>query len=212
MTITTPYEATPERVREPEAAAHARQTRRGRITLVLLALACVVPVAASYLAYYVWPPQGRVNYGELLPPAPLAELELAGVADQPALMRADLAGRWTLLYAGPGACEAPCEAALYAMRQSRLAQANEMERVARVWLITDGAAPRGALLAAHDGLRVARAEAAWLAQLPGAGSGRHIYLVDPLGNVMMRFPEQADAKGVIKDLQRLLKYSGLGRG
>jgi hypothetical protein len=194
------------------AARRTRQVRRGRMTFALLVLACVMPVAASYLAYYVWPPEGRVNYGTLLPPAPLPRVVLPGAAGQPGLERAEMDGRWTLLYAGAGACDGPCEAALYAMRQSRLAQASEMERVVRVWLVTDSVLPPAALLAAHDGLRVARARDEWLAQLPGAAAAHHVFLVDPLGNVMMRFPERADPKGVIKDLQRLLKYSALGRG
>jgi len=211
VTTTTLRDAAPDGG-DPAAAVRARQVRRGRITFALLVLACVVPVAASYLAYYVWPPQGRMNYGTLLSPTPLPRVVLSGVAGQPALDRAELEGRWTLLYAGTGGCGAACDAALYAMRQSRLAQASEMERVARVWLVTDAVAPPAALLAAHDGLRVARAHDGWLAQLPGAESAHHVFLVDPLGNVMMRFPERADPKGVIKDLQRLLKYSALGRG
>ncbi len=189
-----------------------RRRRRGRLTLALLALVCVAPVLASYLAYYVWPPGGRVNHGALLTPAPLPEAVLPGMAGQPALDREDLRGHWTLLYVGTGACGGPCEAALYTMRQARLAQADEMERVERVWLVTDAERPPASVLERHDGLRVAQAADAWLAQLPGATAGAHIFLVDPLGNVMMRFPDPADPKGVLRDLQRLLKYSPLGRG
>lgn len=191
------------------AAARAGSARR---TLFLLVLVCVVPVAASYLAFHLWPPQGRVNYGSLLAPAPLPPAWLDGAAGQPALARGELDGRWTLLYAGPGGCERACEAALYLMRQARLAQGKEMERVARLWLVTDAAAPPPALLEAHPGLRMARANEQWLARLPGAHTGQHVFLVDPLGNPMMRFPPEADPKGVIRDLQRLLKYSQLGRG
>lgn len=187
------------------------QRRAGRRTLLLLAFVCVLPVAASYLAYYVWQPSGRTNYGELLEPRPFPDGVLAGLVGQGDLARGELLGKWTLVFASPGACDAACADRLYLMRQSRLAQAKEMERVARLWLVADGGDPAPATLSAHDGLRVARATPDWLARLPGAAAGQHVYLVDPLGNVMMRFPADADPRRVVKDLQRLLKYSGLGR-
>lgn len=192
----------------PDAVA---RTRAGRRTLALLAFVCVLPVLASYFAYYVWQPEGRANYGELLVPASLPDAVLPGVAGQPDFARKELEGRWTLLFAASAACDHACADALYLMRQSRLAQGEEMERVARLWLVSDAATPAGELLAAHDGLRLARATPAWLAQLPAAERGRHVYLVDPRGSVMMRFPENAEPRRVIKDLQRLLKYSALGR-
>ncbi|NMG44925.1 hypothetical protein GPA22_14455 [Aromatoleum toluvorans] len=188
------------------------QTRAGRRTLALLAFVCVLPVAASYFAYYVWQPEGRTNYGELLVPAALPDAVLPGVAGQPDFARSELDGRWTLLFAAPGTCDRACAEALYAMRQSRLAQGEEMDRVARLWLVSDAATPADDLLAPHAGLRLARATPAWLERLPGAERGRHVYLVDPRGSVMMRFPENADPRRVVKDLQRLLKYSALGRG
>ncbi|NMG75973.1 hypothetical protein GPA25_14485 [Aromatoleum diolicum] len=178
----------------------------------MLALICALPVVASYLTYYLWQPDGRVNYGELIPPAALPAQPLTGVAGQPEFHRREFYGHWTLLFAGPGACDLVCEQALYLMRQSRLAQGQDMERVARLWLVADPVDPASDLLAHHNGLRLARASAVWLQQLPDAAAGRHVYLVDPLGNVMMRFPEKADPRRVIKDLQRLLKYSALGRG
>lgn len=187
------------------------QRRTGRRTLLLLALVCVVPVAASYLAYYVWPPAGRVNHGELLAPTALPGGTLAGVGGQGDFASDELVGRWTLLYAGPAACDADCAAMLYLTRQSRLAQGQEMERVARLWLVTDAGVPPEPVLAAQAGIRVARAVPAWLAQLPNAEAGRDAYLIDPLGQVMMRFPAGSDPRGVIRDLQRLLKYSALGR-
>ncbi|SIQ73392.1 hypothetical protein SAMN05421829_106168 [Aromatoleum tolulyticum] len=198
----------PPSVPAPDAAA---RTRAGRRTLALLAFVCVLPVVASYFAYYVWQPEGRANYGELLVPAALPDAVLPGVAGQPDVARKELEGRWTLLFAASGACDRACTDALYLMRQSRLAQGEEMERVARLWLVSDAAMPAAELLAVHDGLRLARATPAWLAHLPAAERGRHVYLVDPRGSVIMRFHENADPRRVIKDLQRLLKYSALGR-
>lgn len=193
--------------------------RRGRRTLLLLAFVCALPVLASYLMFYFWQPEGRVNHGELLRPTALPQHALPGAGGQPALQAAELHERWTLLMVADSACDAACERALYASRQARIAQAKEMERVARLWLLSDdGDLPPAQLaerFSAHGDLRVARADPAWLASLPGAQAGA-IFLVDPLGNVMMRFDDQPDAvreaREIVKDLQRLLKYSALGRG
>lgn len=192
--------------RRPPAAG-----REGRRTLILLALVCIVPVVASYLMYYLWRPTDTVNHGDLVTPAQLPAGVLEGVAGQPDFSRGELDGRWTLVTVAPAACGGACDAALYTMRQSRLAQGKEMPRVARLWLVTDDATPAAPTLAGHDGLRVARAVPAWLAQLPGAGQAGAVWLVDPMGNVMMRYARGAAPKGVIKDLERLLKYSPLGR-
>lgn len=203
-------------VRRPPITNDAR--RRARLTLLLLVLVCSLPVIASYLAFYVWQPDGRVNHGELITPAALPATTLAGLDGQPALTRQALEGRWTLVYAGAGRCEPVCEASLHAMRQARLAQGKEQARVTKLWLLDGEGPPVATQISGQSDLRLARAGADWLAQLPGAAQGRYVYLVDPRGNVMMRFdpavPEQ-DAteaiRGMVKDLQRLLKYSALGR-
>lgn len=184
--------------------------RNAKITLTALILVCTLPVIASYLAFYVWKPQDQVNYGQLIAPAALPEATLVVPDGRPPVDRASLDGHWTLVYAGAAACDDACRDALYATRQTRVAQGKEMERVARLWLVTDAAEPNPEVLATYSELQVAHADATWLSLLPGAEHGVHVFLVDPLGNVMMRFPEQADIKLVIKDLRRLLKYSGLG--
>ncbi len=200
---------------EPGSCAPPIDRARGRRTLLLLALVCVLPVAASYLTYYVWQPSGRVNYGELITPTPLPDGTLPGAPGQAPLSREALNGRWTLLYAGPPECPAACEAALFTMRQARLAQGKELERVARAWLVNGTASAVQLPADRVEGVQLGHVDPAagapWLAALPGAPAGTHLYLIDPLGNVMMRFPPQADIKRVAKDLQRLLKYSALGR-
>ncbi len=184
--------------------------RSAKLTLAAIIAVCTLPVIASYTTFYFWQPEDSVNYGELIPPTPLPEATLAAPAGQAALERDAMNGRWTLVYAGPASCDETCQQALYATRQTRLAQGKEMDRVSRLWLVTDNGTPSAELLATHRELRVAHADPAWLARLPGSEQGTHFYLVDPLGNVMMRFPQQPEIKLVIKDLQRLLKYSQLG--
>lgn len=202
-----PMQTGPQNAPEPPQG----MSRSAKRTLIALAVVCTLPVIASYLAFYVWKPQDRVNYGELITPTLLPDVSLPVPEGMPPVSRATVEGTWTLVYAGPGACGESCASAIYAMRQTRVAQRRDMERVSRLWLVTDQAAPAREVLAAHGDMHVAQADPQWLAAMPGAEQGVHFYLVDPLGYVMMRFPEQADIKRVIKDLERLLKYSALGR-
>ena len=143
-------------------------------------------------------PGAAGNYGALLPPRTASLAPLAA-----------LKGRWVLVQFDGGACGAWCERKLYIMRQIRRAQGKDMQRVERLWLITDAVQPRAELLAAIEGTLIAPAGAG--ADFPADGSVTdHIYLVDPLGNLMMRFPRDPDPSRMIKDLQRLLKVSGFG--
>jgi hypothetical protein len=106
-------------------------------------------------------------------------------------------------------CGASCERKLYIVRQVRRAQGKDAERIERLWLLTDGGTPRPELLAALDGSRIGPADAGLRSAFPGDALAS-IYLVDPLGNLMMRFPAEPDPSRMIKDLARLLKYSSFG--
>lgn len=181
-------------------------------TLILLVLVCTLPVAASYLTFYFWQPDGTVNYGELItPPVPLPEAVAQGFEEGQDVSLETLHGTWNMVYTGPGACDEDCQKALYAMRQSWLAQGEDQRRVERIWLVSDGVAPSAQVLDEQRGLMVAQAVPEWLEKLPGHETGGYFYLVDPIGNVMMRYDADPDISLVIKDLERLLKYSGLGR-
>lgn len=179
---------------------------KGRRTLLLLAAVTIAPVVASYSAYYFFPREQRTNYGELL--ATVAP-PLAGTrADGQPFALAQLRGKWVLAIAAPGACDASCQQALYATRQARTIQGREKERVQRVWLVTDDAAPAAALLQEHPDLTVARVPREALASLP-TGPDR-LYLIDPLGNLVLAFPRDPDIKRVAKDIERVLKASRIG--
>jgi hypothetical protein len=167
-----------------------------RNKLVWVAAVCIAPFVLGTAAYLLrWTPGTAANYGELIAPRPLSA---------PAL--APLRGKWVLVAFDAAACDAYCERKLYFMRQARRAQGEGASRVERLWVLTDGAQPRPELLAAIEGTRLARFPAA---EFPGAAAD-HIYLVDPLGNLMMRFPREPDPARMIRDLQRLLKYSRSG--
>lgn len=167
--------------------------------LFLIGAVCVAPVLAGWILFLTgWTPRDAGNYGELIPPRPLSA---------PAL--ASLRGKWVLVTFDAAACNAYCEEKLYFLRQVRKAQGKEFARVERLWVLTDGATPRAELLAAIEGTRIVQLKDIAGAQFPG-NPLQHVYVIDPLGNLMMRFPQDPDPSRMVKDLQRLLKSSRIG--
>jgi hypothetical protein len=197
------------------AEATRRRTRAGRLRMLLVLAMCASPVVASYLAYYVFKPEGRTNYGELIVPPrewpaalPLATLEGEAVAP------ARLAGQWLLVAVGPAACEAGCEQRLLMQRQLREMLGRERDRLDKVWLVTDAAplAPQlRQALEAHPATTVLRvpaeALAQWLAPAPGQQLADHLYLVDPMGRWVLRWAPQPEPSRVRRDIDRLLRAS-----
>lgn len=181
-----------------------------RQTLLLIAFLCTVPVAASYVAFYVRMPDQTTNYGTLLEPKPVTQEPLSAVDGAPFTL-AQLRGRWILIYAGSSACDESCRQSLYYMRQVRTALGKEMDRVERVWLLTDAGSPNDDLRKAHPGLHIVRGErSALLAQLNAGADMETVMTIDPLGNLMLRFPANPEPKRMLNDLQRLLKASRVG--
>jgi hypothetical protein len=214
-------------------SAHQRRQRR---LLIGLALFFFAPLAVSFLLYYGsggWRPRHRVNRGDLVSPArPLPDLSLPLAHDAAragentvlpkvvgSLTKPDfLKGKWTLLYWGGGSCSARCRADLYNMRQVRIALNRDMDRVQRVFLadgqccdwpylahehpdlitvlVTPEAHPLLALLPSFDGISPMTAD--------------RIYIIDPLGNLMMSYAPDAKPKGMLEDLKRLLGLSQVG--
>ena len=194
-----------------DASSH---TASGRWKMIMVLLVCAAPVLLSYFTYYVIRPEGRRNYGELVnPQRPLPALATQTLDGRAGQLTA-LQGQWLLISIAGAACDSACEQRLYFQRQLRESLGREKERLDRVWLVNDGAVPDsrlGPALAASTVLRVpADALAQWLAPAAGQRTEDHLYLVDPLGNLMMRFPANMDAAGAAKakrDLDRLLRAS-----
>ena len=202
----------------PDPAA----VRRGRRQLVALAALFFVPLAVAFWLYYGptdWRPAGGSNKGELVEPArPLPAISLP-MADGSPSGTGFLRDKWTMLYVGDGACDERCRNALHLTRQSRIALNKDMDRVQRVFLVTGHCCDRAFLAAEHPDLVVASVEdsasAALLApfpdydDVPAATAGR-IYLVDPLGNLLMSYPATAPDKALLTDLKKLLRLSHIG--
>jgi hypothetical protein len=190
------------------------RTRHGRLKLFLILLACAAPVLLSYFSYYVIRPDARHLYGELIEPQkdlPSWDgIDLQGGHTPLSQLR----GQWLLIAVGSGACAADCERTLFVQRQLHTLLNKDRERMDRVWLVTDGIAPKTDLLTAIQGTSVLKvmpdALGQWLAAAPGRTLSDHLYLVDPMGHWMMRFPSPEDAKAVSaikKDLERLMRAS-----
>lgn len=177
---------------------------RSRLTLWLIFAVCAAPLIASYVAYYFLRPAAHVNYGELLEPRPLPDAALALVDGRPFRL-SELKGQWVLVTVGGAACDERCRERLVYMRQVRLAQGRDIERIERLWLLTGAGTPDPALVAEHPGLRIARNGQS--AAPEAYSSPGQIHVVDPLGNLMMRFPPDPDPRRMLKDLARLLRHS-----
>jgi cytochrome oxidase Cu insertion factor (SCO1/SenC/PrrC family) len=190
--------------------------QRGRWILLLIALVCAAPIAISYFTYYVIKPQGgTTSYGALVEPQrPIPASLMATGDDGHAAPLASLKGQWLMISVDGGACGEACATKLYFMRQVRALQGEERGRIATVWLRTDDAVVPEVLKTAYPDTRMLRADAAALAQwLPATDTTKdtdHIYLVDPNGNLMMRFPAHADPSKINADVAKLLKWSRIG--
>lgn len=197
-----------------EDMAPPQQTRTGRWKMLLVLLVCAAPVVASYFTYYVVRPEGRRNFGELITPQyPLPDV-VATALDGTQVNLQTLKDQWLLISVAGGACDAACARQLYLQRQLREGLGKDKDRLDWVWLIDDAAPLAPELLPALKTATVLRVPAkdlqAWLAPAKGATLREHLFLVDPLGNWMLRFPAQLDTEQAPKakrDLERLLRAS-----
>jgi hypothetical protein len=189
--------------------------RKGRWKLFAVILICAAPLIASYMTYYVIKPQGRTNYGALIDPRayPMPDLGAATIDGKPIALDA-YKGKWMMVQVSDADCQEPCRKRLHDMRQLRLAQGKDMDRIERIWLITDDEPLETMVIREYDGTHMLRVKPdllkAWLPAEQGTTAADHIYLIDPLGNLMMRFPKDADPNKIKKDLSKLLKASRIG--
>jgi cytochrome oxidase Cu insertion factor (SCO1/SenC/PrrC family) len=194
----------------------AQNRHQGRL-LVILAVLFFAPLGLSFYLYYgrEWHPGSRVNAGALIDPArPLPALALplepGGVTD-PQFLK----GKWTFLYVQQGRCGDNCQRRLYDTRQVRTALDRDMDRVQRVFIGDADCCDLQALHAMHPDLiaiRASPADEALLVLLPRAAGDKseRIYLIDPLGNLMMFYEAGANPKGMLDDMKRLLGLSHIG--
>ena len=190
-----------------ERARGTATSAGGRRIIFLIAALALAPIVAAYVVYYWFPRQPAANYGTLLTTAPAPQI--AGMRADGSPFRLDeLRGRWVLLWGAPGDCGSACDKALYATRQARTMQGKEQDRIVRAWVVTGDAMPAPAVLAPHPDLVVIRAVRRAADLLPGEPGT--VYVIDPLGNLVLRYPDDPDIRGIANDLTRLLKASRIG--
>jgi cytochrome oxidase Cu insertion factor (SCO1/SenC/PrrC family) len=194
--------------------ADAQRTRMGRWKMIAMLLICASPVIASYFTYYVIRPEGRRNYGELIEPQKDMPQAAGKNLQGETVPLASLKGQWLLVNVSSGACAERCQQNLYFQRQLREILGRDKDRLDRVWLITDDAPVADTLLPALNMAHVLRLDAqvvqSWIIPAKDQQLQDHLYVIDPMGNFMMRFPANMDvpsASKVKRDLERLLKAS-----
>jgi hypothetical protein len=213
VTLTVHRVSEPD-VNDPEQLARSR-TVAGRLKMLLVLLVCAAPVLASYFTYFVLRPEGRTNYGTLIQPTRALPEGALHALNGAAVAPDALHGQWLLLAVGASSCEAACGRRLFMQRQLREMMGKERDRVDKVWLVSDEAPIPAQLLqamAATPAVTVLRADAAalarWLPPAPkGSAADAHLYVVDPMGELMMRFPPEPEPGRVKRDLERLLRAS-----
>lgn len=193
----------------------AQRTKDGRLKMLLVLLLCAAPVMASYFTYYVIRPEGRRNFGELIEPQRTTPPLVATSLEGQSVNLQTLKGQWLLVSVSGGACDPVCQNHLYLQRQLREALGKEKERLDWVWFISDAAPVPAALLPALKGATVLRVSAqqlsTWLQPTQGQQLADHLYVIDPMGNWMMRFAAGFNAEAAAKakrDIERLLRASG----
>jgi hypothetical protein len=205
--------STPD-LNDPRLAERSR-TISGRLKMLVVFLICAAPVVASYLTYFVLRPQSRSNYGELILPTRGLPPDLAlRTLDRQDVPARSLPGQWLLVVVGPSDCTGECGRRLFMQRQLREMLGRDRDRLDKVWFVTDdGPVPPRLRAAAEAGpaLQVLRVDAValgrWLAPAPGHSLADHLYIVDPLGEWMMRMPVDPDPAKVKRDLERLMRAS-----
>lgn len=205
-----------------EEGPKRKQATKNRLVLIVLAFVLVIPMASAYVLYAVgWRPSSTVNHGELVAPARLITDVRLRTRNDGEFDVKDVHGKWTFVYFGPAECRGECERSLYKMRQVRLAQGRHAERVERIFVVLGEPAVDDladttkdypgmvVVTGSRENIAVLAEQFALPAGTPLDGLGR-IYLMDPLGRLMMSYPLGADPSGMRKDLQRLLKVSRIG--
>ena len=197
----------------------AETTRRSRAGLVALAALFLVPLALSFYLYYgtSWRPSGGAQHGELIDPArplPSVQLPSAGGGTTDADL---LRGDWHLVYVGDGRCDAGCRDSLVKARQIRLALDKDVNRLSRVFLYSGGLGAHEYLAAEHPDLAAASVDGDAGTELlavfpsdPPPLTGGRLYLVDPLGNLLMSYPPDTPPRALLEDIERLLRLSHIG--
>lgn len=204
---------------------HNETSKRSITPIVLIALVCVAPVVFAALAYFVpgigLRPAESSNYGQLLEQRPVLDVAPTSfrTLEGESFDMDSLRGKWVLVSVDSGDCDEACVRKLFILRNSHASQGKNVDRVTRVWLVTDEATPSPQILEAYTGTHILRtddqtAAALLVPSLSTAQQTEHLrtgmWVIDPMGNLMLEFPPDADPLKVRKDISKLLYHSRVG--
>lgn len=184
--------------------------RSPRVQLLAILALFALPIMASYLVHHFHRPEATGNYGELLLPPAQAPALVFQRAGGGGFRFEEVRGKWVIVASDSGACADACLEKLVLMRQVRLMLGRRADRVTRVFIADDTLPVVEAAFSAFEGMVIAVTPEGMAQPTSATNDRAHIYLVDPLGNVMMRWPAKAEPKRMLKDLERLLKASQIG--
>jgi len=195
-----------------------------RLTLILMVLIFVVPVGMAIVLHSVgdgYKTASTTNWGNLVTPVrPITNFSTTTI-DNKKYDRDMLNGKWTMFYIDSAGCDESCFNNLYTIRQSRLGMGGEKDRVQRLMLLINDGNNKNLdkIVKEHKGMSIIRLDKAAMDEvikdfefdgLAAARKAQRIYFIDPLGNLMMHYKSDISPRGVVKDLERLLKYSRIG--
>lgn len=198
---------------------------RSKTPLVIIFLLSLAPVLAAVLVYFNpdWRPDGSNNYGQLVEPQrpmpAVSELQLTTLDGKPFDLKS-LKGKWLLAAADGGACPDACARKLFILRNSHASQGKNVERLARIWFITDDAPVPEKVLEAYKGTTMVRVNPEQLqkflttmgvqAATPSLALAEPMWIIDPNGNLIMQYPAHAEPDKVRKDISKLVYNSRIG--
>ena len=184
-----------------------KKLNSGQRTILIIAVICLLPLAAALMFRFVWSLPTVPSLGEIVTPQAFPYEQLVDLNGKP-LARSGVADSWLMVYAAPGSCDAACQQTLYLTRQSRTAQGKGSLRLERLWIITDSSAPAADLIAAHPDLLLARpVTLSSVNNLGGVnGAPRYVHLVDRRGQVVMRYSDNPEPMKFIKEVGKLIKF------
>ena len=187
----------------------------GRLKLILIAIIFLGPLAVAGWLYFgdaSWRPTGRTNHGQLI--QPIVNLgERPGEQSLSELPAGAAEGQWLLIYADQAECLERCREALYRMRQSRLMLGNDMTRLTRLFLHGEWAPDTVWLRDEHAGLITIKNDGLFTvldAIRPDGSAPGGLFLVDPLGNLVMYFAADLAPDEMVSDIEHLLELSRIG--
>jgi len=180
--------------------------KTNRWTLYAVFGVTAVPLMIAMLMYFnLWGvPDGRTNFGELLlPPAQLEQTQLVDDKGVP-WSQEEADKRWLVVYLTDQGCDQACKEATHLLRQINVAVGKEAHRITRLLVSQQGGFSEQ-LKTDYPALIQLTSKSS---ELFKAGQG--VYLVDPLGNIMMYYSANFVGKELLKDLKKLLRTSNIG--